>query len=172
MPACALSDRKGVLDLLIGGLKGGLRYSEHVEGDNKAIYQNACILVDRRDCLEDSRYSPGRSASWSKVTCRTRDTFVIAGIAYNRNKFDGIYLARRKEGGLLYAERSRTALRRHHSATWRRGQRSRSQPLTKKIRKPKAQWLKPERLVDVKYRAATGEGKVRHPSFEGLREEL
>ena len=49
---------------------------------------------------------------------------------------------------------------------------ARAQPLTKKIKKPKAQWLKPELLVDVEYRALTGEGKVRHPSFKGVREDL
>jgi bifunctional non-homologous end joining protein LigD len=38
--------------------------------------------------------------------------------------------------------------------------------------KPKAHWLKPELLVDVEYRALTGEGKVRHPSFKGIREDL
>jgi ATP-dependent DNA ligase len=45
-------------------------------------------------------------------------------------------------------------------------------PITKKIKKPKARWLKPELLVDVEYRALTGVGKVRHPSFKGIREDL
>jgi ATP-dependent DNA ligase len=43
----------------------------------------------------------------------------------------------------------------------------------KKIKKPKAQWLKPELLVHVEYRALTGdEGKVRHPSLKRLRDDL
>lgn len=41
-------------------------------------------------------------------------------------------------------------------------------PLTKKIRKPKPVWLKPKLLVDVEYRALTGTGKLRHPSFKGV----
>jgi bifunctional non-homologous end joining protein LigD len=43
------------------------------------------------------------SADWTKRTCRQRETFVVAGIAFNRGKFDGIYLARRENGELLYA---------------------------------------------------------------------
>jgi hypothetical protein len=49
---------------------------------------------------------------------------------------------------------------------------SRAQPLTKKVNKPKAVWLKPEILVEVEYRALTGDKKVRHPSFIGFREDL
>ena len=49
---------------------------------------------------------------------------------------------------------------------------TRTQPLTKKVKKPKAVWLKPNVLVDVEYRALTGEKKVRHPSFVGFREDI
>ena len=48
----------------------------------------------------------------------------------------------------------------------------RTTALSTKVSKPKARWLEPEILVDVEYRALTGEGKLRHPSFEGLREDL
>jgi bifunctional non-homologous end joining protein LigD len=175
--ASALIDRKRVLEALVSGGEGRLRYSEHVEADSKAIYQNACKLqlegiVSKR---KDSRYASGRTTSWTKVTCRTRDTFVVAGIAYNHNKFDGIYLARRNEDGLLYAgkvENGFTPASQRDLEERAKALISRAQPLTKKIKKPKAQWLKPELLVDVEYRALTGEGKVRHPSFKGVREDL
>jgi bifunctional non-homologous end joining protein LigD len=49
---------------------------------------------------------------------------------------------------------------------------SKTQPLVKKIAKPRAKWLQPKLLVDVEYRAMTGEGKLRHPSYKGLREDL
>jgi bifunctional non-homologous end joining protein LigD len=37
---------------------------------------------------------------------------------------------------------------------------------------PKAQWVKPLVLVDAEFRGKTGEGLLRHPSFEGIREDL
>jgi bifunctional non-homologous end joining protein LigD len=46
----------------------------------------------------DAPYTSGRTSNWTKITCRKRDTLVVAGVAYNGKKFDGIYLARRKDG--------------------------------------------------------------------------
>jgi ATP-dependent DNA ligase len=48
------------------------------------------------------------------------------------------------------------------------------------IRKPspmrsglhKAFWVEPELLAEIEYRAKSAEGKVRHPFFKGLREDL
>jgi ATP-dependent DNA ligase len=56
-------------------------------------------IVSKR---KDGRYHSGRNIDWVKVTCRHRDTFYIAGLAYNRGKFDGVYLAPRgrQEAGL------------------------------------------------------------------------
>jgi bifunctional non-homologous end joining protein LigD len=46
------------------------------------------------------------------------------------------------------------------------------QPFAKPIKKPKAQWLQLKLKVEVEYRAVTADGKLRHPSFKGLREDL
>ncbi len=42
-----------------------------------------------------------------------------------------------------------------------------TQPYAKKI-EHKAIWAEPELLVEIKYRAKSAEGKVRHPIFKGL----
>ena len=47
-----------------------------------------------------------------------------------------------------------------------------AQPYSVKVSKPKAVWLKPKLLAEIEYRAQTESGKLRHPSFEGLRGEL
>jgi bifunctional non-homologous end joining protein LigD len=36
----------------------------------------------------------------------------------------------------------------------------------------KAFWVEPELLAEIEYRAKSAEGKVRHPFFKGLREDL
>ena len=33
-------------------------------------------------------------------------------------------------------------------------------------------WVEPELLAEIRYRAKSAEGKVRHPFFKGLREDL
>ena len=50
----------------------------------------------------ESRYHSGeRTRDWVKRACRKRDTFTIAGIAYDKKGFDGIYLGRQVDGKLL-----------------------------------------------------------------------
>ena len=46
-----------------------------------------------------------------------------------------------------------------------------SQPYTKRIAH-KGIWVEPELLAEIEYRAKSAEGKVRHPFFKGLREDL
>jgi len=174
---CALEDRKKVLDTLLLDQTGPLVFSEHLGGDGDHFFRNACemelegIVSKRRD----SKYRSGRRPDWTKRTCRNRETFVVAGIAVVRGKFEGIYLARRKKGELLYAgkvEKGFDAKMERDLRAAAEKLKTPTQPLTKKIKKPKAIWLKPKLLVDVEYRALTGTGKLRHPSFKGVREDL
>jgi bifunctional non-homologous end joining protein LigD len=177
---CRLDDRKRVLESLLEISKGAdsaIVLSQTIEGGGPSLFKQACELhlegiVSKR---KDSPYRSGRVIGWSKVTCRKRDTFVVAGIAHKRGKFDGIYLARREKDGLQYAGKVENGFSADASKKLEKRAAklvSRLQPLTKKIRKPKATWLKPKLLVDVEYRALTGEGKLRHPSFKGIREDL
>lgn len=97
-----LLERKGLLAQLMGG-QGRLHLSDHDEGNGAAMFKRACQIgiegiVSKR---ADGLYVSGRSNAWTKVTCRKRETFFVAGLAYNKRKFDGIYLARRDD--LSYA---------------------------------------------------------------------
>lgn len=174
---CALADRKTVLAELLRDQLGAISFSEHLEGDGDELFRNACRfelegLVSKR---KDAKYRSGRSVDWTKRTCRQRQTFVVAGLALNRGKFEGIYLARRENGALHYAGKVEHGFDANSEKQLRRRAeklKARVQPLTKKIKKPKALWLKPKLLVDVEYRALTGTGKLRHPSFKGIREDL
>jgi bifunctional non-homologous end joining protein LigD len=121
--ACRLDERKRVPEALVPQNVGPIHLSTTLEDAGPSLYKRACELqlegiVFKR---KDGRYRSGRSPNWTKVTCRKRDTFVVAGIAYK-------------------------------------------EPLTIKVKKPQARWLQPQLLVDVEYRAITGEGKLRHPS--------
>jgi bifunctional non-homologous end joining protein LigD len=46
-----------------------------------------------------------------------------------------------------------------------------TQPYTKKIAH-RGVWVEPSLLAEIEYRAKSAEGKVRHPVFKGLREDL
>jgi bifunctional non-homologous end joining protein LigD len=175
--SCTLLDRKRVLSLLLKNAKPPLMYSEHLETDGPQMYRDACQmkLEGVVSKLATGKYQSGRSPNWTKVTCRKRDTFVVAGIAYKGSKFDGLYLGREEEGALTYAGKVENGI----STAQQRDIINRAktlltprQALKPPVKKPKAKWLKPRLKVDVEYRALTGEGKLRHPSFKGVREDL
>jgi bifunctional non-homologous end joining protein LigD len=48
---------------------------------------------------------------------------------------------------------------------------SKTQPYAKRIAR-RGVWVEPKLLAEIEYRAKSAEGKVRHPFFKGLREDL
>ena len=176
--AAPLKERKRVLSILMRSAKEPLRYSEHFEtGNAQRLYTDACKLgleglVSKR---ADGPYRSGRTLNWTKVTCRNRDTFYAIGIASRGRKFDGVYLARKDGDELLYAGKVERGFSEQQVKQLKQRldpYRTRTQPLTTKVDKPKAAWFKPAVLVDVEFRALTGKRKVRHPSYKGVREDL
>jgi bifunctional non-homologous end joining protein LigD len=124
--------------------------------------------------MRDSRYASGRGNDWVKKTCAQRETLTIAGFALDGSKWDGIYVGRRKGKDLVYAGKvdlgfdktSAAALRKRLTPLIRK-----TQPYAKKVAH-RAIWVEPELLAEIEYRAKSAEGKVRHPFFKGLREDL
>jgi bifunctional non-homologous end joining protein LigD len=173
----ALLERKQVLAELLADAQEPIRSSEHIAANGTRVFQNACKLelegiVSKR---VDGRYRSGRNDSWVRATCRHRETFAIVAWAEKNGKFDGIYLGRNDEGELAYGGK----VERGFSEEDKKNLMGRLEPL--RVKKPpigatrafpKARWVRPAVLVDVEYRGRTGDGLLRHPSFEGVREDL
>jgi bifunctional non-homologous end joining protein LigD len=169
-----LVERKAHLKKLIANTD--IQFSESFEVDGPEMYKHACS-VDLEGVVSkvrDSAYISGRGNNWVKKTCAQRETLIIAGFALDGSKWDGIYLARRKGNNLVYAGKvdhgfdktSAAALREKLTPLIRK-----TQPYAKKI-EHKGIWVEPELLAEIEYRAKSAEGKVRHPFFRGLREDL
>jgi bifunctional non-homologous end joining protein LigD len=124
--------------------------------------------------VRDSRYQSDHSNDWVKVTCRQRETLPIAGFALDGSKWDGIYVGREKAGQLIYAGKvdhgftpqSEKDLRARLKPLIRK-----TQPYAKKIAH-RGVWVEPSLLAEIEYRAKSAEGKLRHPFFKGIREDL
>ncbi|MBO4226652.1 non-homologous end-joining DNA ligase [Bradyrhizobium neotropicale] len=170
----ALAERKAHLRRLIEGTP--IQFSESFELDGREMYQHACEvgLEGVVSKVRSSRYASGQAAEWVKVTCRQRETLTIAGFALDEGKWDGIYLGRRNGGELIYAGKvdhgfdkaSAADLQKRLTPLIRK-----TQPYTKRIAH-KGIWVEPKLLAEIEYRAKSAEGKVRHPFFKGLREDL
>jgi bifunctional non-homologous end joining protein LigD len=169
-----LLERKAILQKLIA--KTAIQFSESFELDGREMFKHACKmrLEGVVSKVRDSRYPTDRTNDWVKVTCAQRETLPIAGFALDGNKWDGIYIGREKAGQLIYAGKV------DHGFTpeSEKDLRARLQPLIRKTQ-PYAKkiahrgiWVEPSLLAEIEYRAKSAEGKVRHPFFKGIREDL
>jgi hypothetical protein len=96
------------------------------------------------------------------------------GFALDGHDWDGIYLGRRKGNDLIYAGKVDHGFDKQSSAELRKRPTPlirKTQPYAKRIAH-KGIWVEPELLAEIEYRAKSAEGKVRHPFYKGLREDL
>jgi bifunctional non-homologous end joining protein LigD len=169
-----LVERKAHLKKLIADTS--IQFSDSFETDGREVYKHACKvgLEGVVSKVRDSAYASGRGNNWVKKTCAQRETLTIAGFALDGKDWDGIYLGRRKGNDLIYAGKvdhgfdktSVAELRKRLAPLIRK-----TQPYSKRIGH-KGTWVEPELLAEIEYRAKSAEGKVRHPFFKGLREDL
>jgi bifunctional non-homologous end joining protein LigD len=169
-----LIERKALLKKIIS--KTDIQFSESFEIAGREMYKHACKtgLEGVVSKVRDSRYVSGRVNDWVKKTCAQRETLAIAGFALDGKKWDGIYLGRRKGKELIYAGKvdhgfdtaSAKDLRARLKPLIRE-----TQPYAKKIAH-RGIWVEPSLLAEIEYRAKSAEGKVRHPFFKGIREDL
>lgn len=169
-----LIERKALLKTLID--KSAIQFSDSFEVDGQEMYRSACSigLEGVVSKVRDSRYPMGRSNDWVKKTCAQRETLPIAGFSIKDNQFDGLYIGRHKGTDLVYAGKvdhgfdkvSAKDLQARLKPLIRK-----TQPYAKKIAH-RGVWVEPSLSAEIEYRAKSAEGKVRHPFFKGIREDL
>jgi bifunctional non-homologous end joining protein LigD len=169
-----LFERKALLNKTIAGTD--IQFSESFEVDGREMYQHACSigLEGVVSKVRDSKYASGRGNEWVKRTCAQRETLPIAGFALKQDKFDGVYVGRQKGKDLVYAGKidhgfdkaSAKDLQARLTPLIRK-----TQPYAKKIAH-RGIWVEPSLSAEIEYRAKSAEGKVRHPFFKGVREDL
>jgi bifunctional non-homologous end joining protein LigD len=169
-----LVDRKAHLKKLIA--KTAIQFSESFEVDGPEIYKHACKtgLEGAVSKVRDSKYTSGRGNDWVKKTCAQRETLTIAGFAMDGSKWDGLYLARRKGEDLIYAGKVDHGFDKDSAKELQAKLKPlirKTQPYSKRIAH-RGIWVEPSLLAEIEYRAKSAEGKVRHPFFKGLREDL
>lgn len=178
---CAQVTRKRALQALLAEVPedGTLRYTEHLEEEGAAVYKHACKLgiegvIAKRP---EAPYQSGRGASWLKVKCGRRQEFVIVGFTEPtgaRQGLGAILVGVNTSGKLVYAgkvgtgftSKTLTALRRQLEAIERAKPAFQGAPRMRGVH-----WVDPKLIAEVHFAAWTRDGRLRHPSFEGLRED-
>lgn len=178
-----LVDRKRALAELLSTVPEGgvLRYSDHVEGNGPKFLKQACDfgLEGIVSKLANSVYESTRSHSWQKVKCLKRQEFVIAGYTLSDKglPFSSLVLGVYEKGKLIYCGRvgtgfslkDRADLKKKLDRIGRPTKPFETIPRDPDLRR--AIWAEPKLLGEVAFSEWTDEGVIRHPSFQGMRED-
>jgi bifunctional non-homologous end joining protein LigD len=169
-----LVERKAQLKKLIAG--SNAQFSESFEIDGREMFDHACRigLEGVVSKVRDSRYVSGRGNVWVKKTCAQRETLPIAGFSLDGDDWDGIYVGRYKGRDLVYAGKVDHGFDRNSADDLRNRLTPlirKAQPYAKRVHH-RGVWVEPKLLAEIEYRTKSAEGKVRHPYFKGLREDL
>ncbi|HWK44950.1 MAG TPA: DNA ligase D [Stellaceae bacterium] len=181
MRPCRLVDRKAVLRAL-APWRGMLRYSEHIERAARDVFGNACsVALEGIICKRaNAPYQPGRGRSWLKVKCIGRDEFVVLGWTEPERSRIGLgalhvgYYDR--QGRLQYAGGvgsgfSGAELRRLRGILDALQAQAPGEMLLAGDPLPAITWVRPELVVEVRYAAWSGAGRLRHATYLGQRED-
>jgi bifunctional non-homologous end joining protein LigD len=171
-----LGDRKRLLAQIVEtGVH--VRVVEELSGDPAQLLSDACangwegLIAKRRE----STYRAGRSSDWCKLKCSARQELVIGGWTEprgSRTGFGALLVGYYDEGQLRYVGKvgtgfsfdTLTALAEHLASLERP-----DSPFAGPIKERAAHWVEPRLVANVAFSEWTGDGKLRHPRFEGLR---
>ena len=181
LDALPLEERKARLKKLVGGRKTGtIRVSEHVVGHGDSFFDQACRLglegiVSKR---RDLPYRAGRHGGWLKTKCVQRQEFVVGGFTDPEGMRAGLgaLLIGYYEGGrLVFCGKVGTGFT-HKLAVDLRARLDHLEEKTCPFTPPPegrlgrhAHWVRPDLVCEVMFTEWTIDGKIRHPSFQGLR---
>lgn len=178
-----LKERRAALAKLMSakGLSNYLVYADYVEGSGPEFFAQASAhglegIMSKR---ADRPYISGRGRDWLKIKSKQGEEFVIGG--YSRSEvrgkpFSSLLLGTFADGKLIYSGKvgtgfdagTFTSLAKRFAPLERA--RSPFEEVPAAERKD-AVWLEPKLVAQVEFAEKTRDGRLRHPSFKGLRED-
>lgn len=175
--------RKERLQALLRGSQT-LRYSDHVAGAGGTMFAQACNaglegIISKK---ADAPYVPGRQKSWLKIKCSHRQEFLVLGYSdpkKGERALGALYLGYRKDGAIRYAGKVGTgfSMKSARELVTRFDQLAVEKPVLSRAEANEVgageyaaiHWIKPVLVCEVAFTEWTNDGRIRHPSFQGLR---
>jgi bifunctional non-homologous end joining protein LigD len=160
---------------------GPVRLTPHRNRDGEKLFEEACrkgwegVIAKRAD----SRYSATRSRDWLKFKCEQGQELVVGGFTAphgSRPEFGALLVGYFDRGRLRYAGKVGTgfdhATLRDLGARLRERRRAQS-PFadTSNIKERDVTWVEPELVAQIGFTEWTTAGRLRHPRFQGLRDD-
>jgi bifunctional non-homologous end joining protein LigD len=177
-----LLERKRRLETLMADIpkKSPLHFSTHIEGQGKEVFTRICEAGEEGIISKKatSRYVGDRTKTWLKVKCTKRQEFVIGGWTPSdkRTGFRSLLLGVFEKNKLRYVGQVGTGF----DEKTLEDLSARFKPIARKDSpfedvprdvSRKAEWIEPKLIAEIAFTEFTRDGILRHPSFQGLRED-
>jgi DNA ligase D-like protein (predicted ligase) len=172
-----LTERQSQLAATLGEGHAPLSLVRPLEGRPPDLLDRACGLgweglIAKRI---NSPYRSGRSPDWQKLKCTASQELVIGGWTEptrSRVGFGALLVGYYADGRLRYAGKVGTGftnqlLRQLHQQL--AGREIPDSPFADPVREKGAHWARPELVGEIAFTEWTSDGRLRHPSFHGLR---
>ena len=158
-----------------------LIYADYVEGSGPEFFAQACAhglegIMSKR---VDSLYRSGRGRDWLKIKCLKGEELVIGGYSRSEVKgkpFSSLLLGTFEGGRLIYSGKVGTGFDGADFDTLARRFKLLERTTSSFEEVPAAErkdavWLEPKLVAEIAFTERTRDGRLRHPSFKGLRED-
>jgi bifunctional non-homologous end joining protein LigD len=178
-----LKERRAKLAELMAqkGTSNFLVYADCVEGSGPEFFAQACEaglegIMSKR---ADAPYRSGRNKAWLKIKCTKGEEFVIGGYSRSdvRGKpFSSLLLGTFEDGRLIYSGKVGTGFDSGDFTSLAKKLKPLERTSSPFVEVPAAErkdavWLEPKLVAQVDFTERTRDGRLRHPSFKGLRED-
>ncbi|WP_037088549.1 non-homologous end-joining DNA ligase [Neorhizobium vignae] len=168
--------RRHLLEDALDGQGDAIRISEEFDADPDALLAHAYrlglegIIAKHRD----RPYRSGRTGDWLKIKCIQSDSFAIIGYEPSTalpGAIASLLLGARYRDGYKYVGSVGTGFK-HDVARSLKKQLDKLKTKLPPVKVPGKNLVltAPALVAEIEYRAWTNDGKLRHPSFKGLRD--
>ncbi|GGR89767.1 ATP-dependent DNA ligase [Streptomyces aureoverticillatus] len=173
-----LRTRKSLLRRSIT-FRAPLRFSTHRNEGGPELLADACRrgwegLIAKR---ADSTYQPRRSDDWLKLKCARGQEFVVGGFTEpmgTRVGVGALLIGYYEDGRLRYAGKVGTGFDRRTLLALRKeldGLRTADSPFDGRVAERAAHWVRPRLVAQIAFSEWTRDGMLRHPRYQGLRDD-
>jgi len=171
-------ERKERLEALLADAAPPIHVADHVIGAGEKLFAAMCQagqegIISKR---VDAPYRGARTKSWVKVKCTLRQEFVVLGWSESSARgrgFASLLLGQREGDELVYKGKVGTGFDgpTMDDLTARMAKLARKSPAVEvpRVEAKGAHWITPKLVAEVAFAEFTGDGRIRHGSFIGLR---